>query len=75
MAITETRDIVLAEVEVTDRYSVDVHMRHVRVELTPEQARDLANELVDAADAADTMQDTDKRSNESKLHCELEGII
>jgi hypothetical protein len=71
MAITETKTVVLAAAEVSDRYSVDVRLRRRRAELTPGEARDFAAELVNAADQAETLQDTDLRANESKLRSEL----
>jgi hypothetical protein len=71
MAIKETRTVVLAAAEVSDRYSVDVELRRRRTELTPGEAREFAAELVNAADQAETLQDTDLRANESKLRSEL----
>jgi hypothetical protein len=76
MAITQSRTVVLAAAEVSDRYSVEATLRRRRTELTPGEAREFAAELVHAADQADTLQDIDLRSNKTKLRSELvrEGI-
>jgi ABC-type Fe3+-hydroxamate transport system substrate-binding protein len=76
MDITEERSVTIAETEVTDRYSVGLKVRRRSLELTPDQARALAFALNEEADAAETLQDTDMRANETKLRSELvrEGI-
>ena len=53
MAIRETIVIDVAEVEATDDYRVEVRQRKRRTQYTTEQARDLANEIIDAAERVD----------------------
>lgn len=53
MSIQETVIVELAEVDVNDDYRVELSQIHRVVDYSPSQARDLANELVNAADKAE----------------------
>lgn len=53
MAIQETIIVDIAEVIVNDDYRVELMQLRKVVDYSPQQARDLANELIHAADAAD----------------------
>ncbi|QAB18712.1 hypothetical protein Leucomu_13045 [Leucobacter muris] len=53
MAIRESIVIDIAEVQVTDECQVELRQEKKRTTYSSEQARDLALELVEAAEAAD----------------------
>ncbi|WP_449281229.1 hypothetical protein [Leucobacter sp.] len=55
MAIQETITVELAEVTVDDDYRVELTQLRKVQDYSPEQARDLANDLVNAADNAERM--------------------
>ena len=69
MAIIETRDITIADVSVTDSYGVLLDQEDDQTEYTPEQARDLAQLLIDNADAAETLEQADARAAFDQQEC------
>jgi Asp-tRNA(Asn)/Glu-tRNA(Gln) amidotransferase C subunit len=75
MAIQDQIMVELASVEVSDSYQVQLRQHRRRVEFTPEQARDLANELINVADAAEQLQDVDVRASRTRSELETRGII
>lgn len=69
MAITENRDIKIADVSVTDDYRVELEQEDEFTVYTPEQARDLAQLLIDNADAAETLEQADARAAFDQQEC------
>jgi hypothetical protein len=63
MAIRETIVVDVAEVQPTDDYRVEVRQRKRRTQYTTDQVRDLANELIEAAEKVDASiaEDIDDR--------------
>lgn len=59
MAIQETLTVELAEVEINDDYRVELTQLRKAIDYSPSQARDLANELVHAADEAESLLKVD----------------
>ena len=55
MSIREQIIVEIATVEVNDEYRVELTQVLDRVDYSPEQARDLASELINAADEAERM--------------------
>lgn len=69
MGITETRDVKIADVSVTDDYRVELEQEDEFTVYTPEQARDLAQLLIDNADAAETLEHADARAAFDQQEC------
>ena len=67
MAIREQITVDLATVEMNDEYRVELTQLRPAQDYSPEQARDLANELVSMADAAEEALACDLRENESQM--------
>ncbi|MFD5599200.1 hypothetical protein ACFWHR_04000 [Leucobacter sp. NPDC058333] len=55
MAIRELTTIEVADVEVNDQYFVELRQLKKRTIYSAKQARDLANELIEAADRSDAL--------------------
>ena len=67
MAIREQITVELATVEITDAYRVELAQILATLDYSPEQARDLANELVHHADRAEALIAEDLRENEAQM--------
>ena len=67
MAIEAEVSVVLAEVEVTDEYTVGLKTHRRRTAYTPDEARQFATELVDAADLAERMYREDMAAHAEQM--------
>lgn len=70
MAIQETIIVELAEVQVNDDYRVELTQLRKVVDYSPQQARDLANELVQQADRAEETLHEDMQARQDRMMAE-----
>lgn len=67
MSIQESRTVELATVGFTDEYRVELRQRRKRQDYAPAQARALAAELREQADAAEAAIDEDMHERHARL--------
>lgn len=75
MAIQETIVVELAEVAVNDDYRVELTQLRKVIDYSPQQARDLANELVLQADRAEAALAEDTKLTLAELDERIERAV